>query len=94
MRFGEQRHTDPDALPYIKQAAEPSVIYDIFLSYINGWTTPDAQKILSMHGIVHLSGGSFEGKLLDDVLAGRQLEVHLDTLFDLPEIMHNCASWR
>jgi len=94
MKFGEHRHAHPDALPYIQKAAEPSVIYDIFLSYINWWTTPDYQKIIDVHGIVHLSGGSFEGKLLDDVLSWRNLEAHLDNLFDLPEIMRDCATWR
>ena len=68
MQFGENRHTNSKALDSLKLAAAPSVIYDRLLSYLNGRTTSDHQKIIDVHGIVHLSGGSFEGKLLDDVL--------------------------
>ena len=94
MKFGDMRHTNPHAKEYIIQAAAPSLIYDKFLSHINGRTTSDHEKLIDVHGIVHLSGWSFEGKLLDDVLAWRSLEAHLDNLFDLPSIMRDCADWR
>lgn len=93
-QYGEQRHSAPEAQENIKKAAMPSVIYDTFLSSINGWTTPDFQKIIDVHGLVHLSGGSFEWKLLDDILTWRSLEARLDTLYELPDIMRDCAQWR
>jgi hypothetical protein len=45
-------------------AAEPSVLYDRFLNYLNGRNirgdNKSFTKIIDVHGLIHLSGGSFE----------------------------------
>lgn len=94
LKFGDRWHSNPHAKEYIRQAAAPSVVYDRFLCHLNGWTTPDHNRIIDVHGLVHLSWWSFEGKLLDDVLVWRQLDVVLDTLCAMPSIMYDCAQWR
>jgi len=93
-RFGEQWFDKPEAQRYIRLAAEPSVLYDKFLNYLNGWTTQDFEKIVDVHGIVHLSGWAFKWKFFDDLLSSRNLSADLTNLCELPEIMRLCAEWR
>jgi phosphoribosylaminoimidazole (AIR) synthetase len=96
LRFGSHYHTsnDPEAIKAVRQAAEPCVLYDRFLTIANGWYSPDFQPLIKMHSVIHLSGGSIKGKFADDVLFPRQLSAVLDDLWEPPEIMANCAKWR
>ena len=93
-KFGEDWFNHPEAKEYIKQAAAPSLLYDNLLTHLNGWDTPGFEKIVDVHGIVHLSGGAFKGKFLDDLLSINNLSAKLDNLFEMPEIMQQCAERR
>lgn len=93
-KFWPEWYKNPDAMPFIKQAATPSVLYDRFLNHLNGWTTPNFEKVIDVHGIVHLSWGAFKWKLFDDLLSPRGLSAELTDLYELPEIMRLCAQWR
>ena len=93
-RFGPDRFDDPEAKAYIAQAAAPSLLYDNFLTHLNGWDTPEFEKVVDVHGIVHLSGGAFKGKFLDDMLQLNGQSAVLDNLFEMPEIMLQCAERR
>jgi len=94
MRFGVEWWANSEAMPYIQAAAEPSVLYDPFLQDLNGWHEPNFQPVVKIHGIVHLSGGAFEGKLGNDILFPRGLSAELDNLYNPPAIMRDCADWR
>lgn len=93
-KFGPDWYNNPEAQDYIKQAATPSLLYDNMLTHLNGWDTEGFEKVVDVHGIVHLSGGAFKGKFLDDLLSINNLSARLDNLFEMPEIMLNCAEWR
>lgn len=94
MRFGPDWWDNPEAAEYIRMAAEPSVLYDPLLHYLNGWHLEGFDRPITMHSIVHLSGGAFEGKLGKDILFPRGLSADLYDLWEPPEIMRQCAIWR
>lgn len=94
MRFGHKWWANPDAADSIRAAAEPSVLYDRFLQQLNGWYSEGFRQMVKVHGIVHLSGGAFKGKLGHDILFPRGLSAELDHLCPPPQIMRNCAEWR
>lgn len=94
LRFGVEWWANPEAMPYIQAAAEPSVLYDPFFQYLNGWYEPDFQPKIKVHSIIHLSGGAFESKFGKDVLFPRGLSAELDNLRAPPVIMRDCADWR
>lgn len=94
MVFGPDWAQNPDAQEHLQQAALPSVIYDPLLNYINGWHSGDFQPLESVHRLIHLTGGSFEGKLGADTLFPRGLSADLYNLWDPPEIMRRCQEWR
>ena len=91
MKFGENWFNEPKAQSFIKQAAEPSVLYDKLFVSANGWT---GDKRIKIKSIVHVTGGSFESKLGHDILFPVDLSVDLDNLFEIPDIMKQCAKWR
>jgi phosphoribosylformylglycinamidine cyclo-ligase len=91
MKFGENWFNEEDAQLFIKQAAEPSVLYDKIFVDANGWT---GNKRIPIKSIVHLTGGSFGSKLGHDVLFPLGLSANLDNLFEIPDIMRECANWR
>lgn len=93
MQFGSEWFNNPDAQPYIEQAAYGSVLYDPFLTKINGWYdgfTP----LIRVRKLIHVTGGAFEGKLGQDLLFRKGLSAVLDNLWDPPEIMRLCQKWR
>jgi len=92
LKFGEKWYTSDEAQPFIKAAAEPSVLYDKFFCAINGWT--DDIPNINVHSLVHLSGGSFESKLGNDILFPQGLSVDLTNLCEPVQIMKDCAQWR
>jgi len=92
IKFGDKWYICEEAQPFIKAAAEPSVLYDKFFCAINGWT--DDVPNIKVHSLVHLSGGSFESKLGKDILFPLGLSADLTNLCKPPEIMKNCADWR
>lgn len=97
IQYGEEWYKNPEALPDIIAASTASVQYDRFLNTLNGWMEVGGNQLLpliQMHLIVHLSGGAFESKLGQDMLAPQRLSANLDNLFDPPDIMRKCASWR
>lgn len=94
MCFGPEWWNNPEAEKYIRMAAEPSVLYDLLFHRLNGWYYDDFSRPITVHSIVHLSGGAFEGKLGHDILFPRGLSADLDDLWEPPEIMRLCADWR
>jgi len=97
IKYGPEWYKNSEALPDIVAAAAPSAQYDGFLSHMHGWTMMKGFQLgplVKMHLIVHLSGGAFESKLGEDMLAPQGLSANLEHLFDPPEIMRKCAEWR
>lgn len=92
LKFGDKWCLCEKAMPFIKAAAKPSVLYDKFFCAINGWSN-DAPKI-KVHSLIHLSGGSFESKFGRDILFPLGLSANLTDLWKPPEIMEKCAEWR
>ncbi len=92
-KFGEW-WKNSDAERSVKAAATPSVLYDVFLNTIHGWFAADFKPEITMHAIVHLSGGSLKEKLAKDILFPRGLSAELNDLWEPPEIMRQCAEWR
>ncbi len=93
MRFGDDWYRHPEAQEYIRLAAQPSIIYDRFLAYVNGWKNR-LEPLVQASLIVHLTGGSFRGKFFDDFLGKHGFSAVLNNLFDPPEIMQCVAEWR
>ncbi len=94
IHFGDNWFDNPNAESAILAAAKPSVLYDMFLSVMNGWYRKDGMRVIRMHCIFHLTGGSIKSKFAEDVLFPRGLSADLDDLWDPPEIMRLCAVWR
>lgn len=93
-QFGNEWYSNPEAQPYIRAAAVPSVLYDVFVNTLHGWYAPDFAPEVALHAVVHLSGGGIKEKLGNDLLLPRGLSAELDNLCSLPDIMRNCAEWR
>jgi phosphoribosylformylglycinamidine cyclo-ligase len=93
-KFGEKWFENPVAKESIKLAATPSVLYDTFVTTLHGWFAKDFKAEIPIHGIVHLSGGAFKEKLGRDILFPRGLSVELTDLWQPPQIMKDCASWK
>lgn len=74
----------------LRQAAEPSVLYDAFLVQANGWHGRDEQ--IPVSGIAHITGGGILSKF-KGILKASGCSARLDNLWDPPEIMLRCAEW-
>lgn len=94
IRYGERWYDEPEAESHVKAAALPSVLYDRFLCYLNGWEGGDLTPVVPVHLIVHVTGGALKGKLFEDQLKPRGLGAELTGLWEPPEIMRLCAEWR
>jgi len=94
MKYGLNWHVTPAAREYIIKAAEPSVLYDPFLTWVNGWYTPDCKPNIRFKKIIHVTGGAFEGKLGHDFLFKKGLSADLPDLFHPVGIMEICRNWR
>lgn len=93
-KYGREWWSNPLAKESIKAAAEPSVLYDNYISTLHGWYAKDFKPEVKLHGVVHLSGGAFSEKLAKDLLLPRKLSAVLDDLWDPSKIMRECAFWR
>lgn len=94
LKFGDQWWNNPEAMGAIQAAARPSILYDKFLAFINGWLNPNFRKDFQIHSIVHVTGGGIKSKFAEDILFPRGLSADLTDLWDPPEIMRQCAEWR
>ncbi|MDQ5954236.1 MAG: Phosphoribosylformylglycinamidine cyclo-ligase [Patescibacteria group bacterium] len=93
-KFGERWFENENAKESIMQAATPSVLYDTFVNTIHGWFNSDLKAELTIHAVVHLSGGAFKEKLAKDILFPRGLSADISDLWEPPQIMRNCGEWR
>jgi phosphoribosylformylglycinamidine cyclo-ligase len=93
-KFGKEWWKNPKAQESIKEAATPSVLYDTFVNTLHGWFKKDFKPEISIHSIVHLSGGAFKEKLAKDILFPKKLSAELFALWEPPQIMKQCAEWR
>jgi len=92
--YGDAWWENAEAKSDIIAAAAPSILYDTFVNTLHGWYAKDFVAEVTLHGIVHISGGGIKEKLGNDMLASRGLSANLDNLFELPSIMRKCAQWR
>jgi len=93
-KFGTEWWNNPLATKNIKQAAAPSILYDVFVNTLHGWYAKDFKPEVKIHAIVHLSGGALKEKLAKDILFPKKLSAELADLWEPPEIMRSCAEWR
>lgn len=94
MKFGEEWWNNPDAKDLLKQAAAPSVLYDNFLTTLNGWYDKDFKEEIKVHAILHLSGGGIKEKFANDLILERGLSAELTDLWEPVDIMKKVAEWR
>jgi phosphoribosylaminoimidazole (AIR) synthetase len=95
LHYGKNWFSNPDARDDIAAMAEPSQLYDLFLSHMNGWWGGGwAKNPIKTHLIVHVTGGAIKSKLGEDKLFQLGLSARLSNLWDPPEIMRRCAEWR
>ncbi len=90
LKFGTEWWDVPEAMPYIRQAAMRSTLYDLFLARANGWY---GHKRIPVSLIAHITGGGIPEKL-GSLLFPRGFSAILDDLYDPPQIMLDCAAWR
>ncbi|MCE9549142.1 hypothetical protein K8Q98_01965, partial [Candidatus Nomurabacteria bacterium] len=93
-KYGAEWWKNPNAKEHIKQAAEPSVIYDTYVNTLHGWFDKEFKPEVKIHSIIHLSGGALKEKLAKDILFPKGLSANLFDLWEPPEIMKQCAEWR
>lgn len=94
IKYGNEWWNNIKATKSIKDAATPSVLYDTYVTTLHGWADGDLNPEVTLHGIIHLSGGAIHEKFAKDILFPRGLSAHLDDLWPPPEIMKECAMWR
>ncbi len=94
MKFGEEWWANPAARKAIHAAAAPSILYDRFLTELNGWYSSDFNPQVRAHAIIHVTGGGIKSKFGEDILFPRGLSAELDNLWEPPQIMQDCAFWR
>jgi phosphoribosylaminoimidazole (AIR) synthetase len=66
----------------------------VFINTLHGWFDKDFSPEVTIHAVVHLSGGAFHEKLAKDILFPRGFSAKLDNLWEPPSIMKQCAEWR
>lgn len=93
-KFGKEWWKNPKAKKSIKLAAEPSILYDIYVNTLHGWFNKDFKPEINIHSIIHLSGGAFKEKLAKDILFPKKLSAELFDLWEPVKIMRQCAEWR
>lgn len=93
-KFGNGWWKAPEAAESVKEAAEPSVLYDPFVNTLHGWFAKNFKPETAIHSVVHLSGGAFKEKLANDILFPKKLSAELFDLWEPPKIMRDCAFWR
>lgn len=91
-KFGPEWFRHAEALPYIKEAAAPSIVYTSLLSNLNGWY--EEGSYLPIKHVAHITGGGIPSKFGRELLQPLGLSAVLDNLFKLPAIMRQCAMWR
>ncbi len=94
LHYGEKWWEEPAAQKDLAAAAAPSVLYDTFVTTIHGWFADNWQPEITLHAIVHLSGGGIKEKFGRDLVLGRGFSATLDDLWEPPAIMRACAGWR
>jgi len=92
--FGSDWKTLPEAQSWIDEAPKPSTIYDPLLTEINGWYHPKFEQMVSVRGIIHVTGGAIPSKLGRDVLFPRGLSADLEDLYSPPDVVRHCKEWR
>jgi phosphoribosylformylglycinamidine cyclo-ligase len=93
-KFGLEWWKNPEAQESIKQAASPSVLYDMYVNTLHGWFDKNFKPEVEIKSIVHLSGGALKEKLAKDVLFPKKLSAEIFDLWEPPQIMVECAEWR
>ena len=94
VKYGKEWWRNPDAKERIRQTATPSVLYDAYVNTLHGWYDKNFKPEITLHAVVHLSGGAFREKLAKDILLPKKLSAELFDLCDPPQIMRECAFWR
>ncbi len=93
-KYGEGWWKIPKAQADLKEAAHPSVLYDMYVNTLHGWFDKNFKPEIPLHLIIHLSGGAFREKLAKDILFPKKLSAEINDLWEPPSIMKKCAEWR
>ena len=93
-KYGKEWYKNPAAKENIELAAAPSILYDTYINTLHGWFDKDFKAEIPIRSIVHLSGGALKEKLAKDILFPKKLSAELFDLWEPPQIMRDCASWR
>lgn len=95
-KFGTEWWTSTDREYHLAldEAVVPSVLYDRFLSKMNGWYSRRFEPIVDIMAMSHISGGGIPSKFGKDILFPLGLSARLDTLWHPPSIMWKCGLWR
>lgn len=93
-KYGKEWWQNSEAKEDVRKAAEPSVLYDQYVNTLHGWFDKNFKPEVSIKAVIHLSGGALKEKLAKDLLFPRKLSAELPDLWEPPEIMKKCASWR
>lgn len=94
MQYGDEWWANPSATDDIRAAAAPSLLYDVFVNTIHGWYAKDFKPEMTLHAIVHITGGGIKEKFGNDLLKRHGFSSTLDNLCDPAPIMKKCAEWR
>ncbi len=94
MKFGTTWWSNPDAMEAVTEASTPSVLYDKFLTTINGWDPDKLDRRIPVSFIAHLSGGGIKSKFAEDIILRQGLSAMLDNLYEPVPIMAQCRKWR
>ncbi len=92
-RFGIRWWEHPDAQDSIRAIATPSVLYDLFLTTLNGWHNPSYEVVLPVKAIAHISGGGIPGKFGEDILYRLGLSAELDDMPVPQKILLDALDW-
>lgn len=93
-KFGPKWWQNPEAKDSIREAATPSVLYDLYVNTLHGWHNKNFKPEITIYSIIHLSGGAFREKFAKSLLFPKKLSAELADLWEPPAIMKKCAEWR
>jgi phosphoribosylformylglycinamidine cyclo-ligase len=93
-KFGKEWWNNPEAQESIQSAATPSVLYDAYVNTLHGWFDKNFAPEITLHAVIHLSGGALKEKLAKDIIFPKGFSAELTDLWEPPKIMRECAYWR
>lgn len=88
--YKENWHLTPRGNTTIGELAlTPSTIYSGYMRELTGGYRTEKEKLVDVHGVAHISGGSIPEKV-GRMLRASRLGAMIDDPFELPDIMKHC----